>query len=138
MNEDSKLSSAERRFPADPKGFLFAPVLWFVWFVAIYSIQGAGCAVGLDDVNVLGISALRAVLAALTVVAAAALAAFGRKAFAAWRRLRDISNDAGGRPVDHAEFLAYGAVLNAALFLLAVIWAGLPIALSGLCHPAGL
>ena len=134
MNEQPKHTEDPRRFPANAQGFLFAPVVWFVWFVALYSVQGAGCAIGLHEVGFGGLSVLRAVLAALSVAAAAAIAGVGAKSFRSWRRVHDSANRAGGRPVDHAEFLAYGALLNAGLFFLAVAWSTFPLVGGELCE----
>lgn len=136
MNDRTTPSAVRRRFPADAKGFLFAPVLWFVWFVVIYAVQGAGCAAGMDHMGILGTSALRVVLAVLTIAAGAAIAIVGLKSYMAWKGLRDEADDAGGRALDQANFLAYGALLHAALFLVAVIWTGLPIMMSDLCNPS--
>lgn len=125
-----------RRFPATGTGFLITPVLWFAWFVLLYAAQGAGCAVGLERVELLGMSVLRLALGAFTVLVAVAIAVIGLWSFAAWERLREQGDDAGGTPAEQAKFLAYGALLHAALFFVAVIWSGVPLLMvAELCAP---
>jgi hypothetical protein len=136
MNLRRYYTGPGRRFPANAKGLLATPVLWFAWFIALYSTQGAGCAIGMHDAGILGMSALRFTLAALTLAAAAAIAIVGFWSFGAWEALREGTDDEGGRPSDQAEFLSYGAALNAALFFVAVLWTGMPILMADeLCHP---
>lgn len=136
MSDQIHFDESRRRFPGNAKGFLFAPIVWFVWFVALYAVQGAGCELGLHEATFVGTSLLRVVLGALTVLAAAAIGAVGRWAFSEWRKVRDIGDDAGGRPIDQSHFLVYGALLHAGLFMVAVIWTGTAILIAGeLCGP---
>lgn len=136
MSDQTYFDERRRRFPGNAKGFLFAPIVWFVWFVSLYAVQGAGCELGLHQSSFTGTSVLRVVLGALTVLAATAIAAVGASAFSAWRNVRDSGDDAGGRPIDQSQFLAYGALLHAGLFIVAVIWTGIPIVMAGeLCGP---
>lgn len=136
MPDHTSFAGPDRRFPANGKGFLFAPVVWFVWFLVLYSVQGAGCELGLDSAALLGTSVLRVVLGALTVLAAAAIATVGAWAFKEWRDVREYGDDAGDRPMDLSRFLSYGALLHAGLFFVAVIWTGVPIvSATGLCNP---
>lgn len=128
-------SGAGYPFPANGKGFLFAPVLWFVWFVAIYALQGGGCAAGFDDVGVLGTSALRLTLGLLTALTAAAIAVVGFWSFSAFERARERSGDGGDPPLQQSMFLSYGALLHAALFFVATLWIGIPILMADPCSP---
>lgn len=133
MTDRTSLQGPKRRFPANAKGFLLAPVLWFVWFVTLYSVQGWGCAIGLDRTGFLGTSLLRVVLGGLTITAAIAIAGAGAWSLRRWEKLRRQGEDAGGRPVDESKFLSYGAALHSALFLVAVIWTAIPILMTDLC-----
>ena len=121
------------RFPANAAGFLIAPVLWMFYFVAIYSIQGAGCAVDLDTVRVGGIDAIRLVLGLLTALVAAAMITAGVWSFIAWRAMLRELDDAEGHVHGQATFLAYGALLHAGLFLIATLWSGIPILFVDAC-----
>lgn len=122
--------SAEPRrgFPANAQGLLFAPVLWFIWFVVIYSVQGAGCVIGLSPLT------LRVTLAILTVIVEAAIAVVGVWSFAEWKRVRRRANDAGGSPLDQSKFLSYAALLHSGLFFVAVLWTGIPIVMAEVCN----
>ena len=112
----------ERRFPANGKGFVFVPVLWFVWFLVIYAVQGTGCALGWDAPRFLGIDALRWVLVLITAAELAVIAWFGVRSYRAWTHVRDRGSDDGGTHLDQSVFLSYAALLNALLFGLASIW----------------
>lgn len=128
----------KHRFPANGTGFLLAPVLWMLYFVAVYSLQGAGCAAGLDSVGAVGsVDALRVLLALLTAVVAAGIAISGIWSFTAWRRLLD-SVDSEHRLLHlRSAFLAYGALLHAGLFLVATLWSGIPILMLEPCDALG-
>lgn len=112
----------ERRFPANGKGFLFVPVLWFIWFLMIYAVQGAGCALGWDGPRFIGIDALRWVILLITVLELAVIVWFGARSYVAWRNVRERGTDDGGSHLDQSMFLAYAALLNAMLFGLASVW----------------
>ena len=125
------------RFPANSAGFLLAPVLWFAWFIAVYSVQGAGCAIGLDETRALGFDALRLLLALITLAAAAGLVALGAWSFLSWNRLlRDLEEEEHHRH-GYATFLAYGALLHAGLFLVAILWSGIPVLFMDACDALG-
>ena len=128
-----ELVTVRRHFPASIPGFLMAPVLWTLYFIAIYSLHGAGCAAGLDERAVLGTDALHAALIALTAVTALGIAAFGAASFLAWRRLLELREGRGRPSSRHASFLSYGALLNAGLFLVATLWSGVPVVLLSAC-----
>jgi hypothetical protein len=130
--------ASKHRFPASAAGFLLAPVLWMLYFVAVYSLQGAGCAVGLDSVGGAGVDVLRIALGLLTAGVAAGIAVSGLWSFKAWRRLlRRLENEE--RNVLHlrSSFLAYGALLHAGLFLIATLWSGVPILMLDACDLLG-
>ncbi len=125
------------RFPANATGFLIAPALWMLYFVAIYSLQGAGCAANLDMVRVGGTDLLRLVLVLVTVAVAAGIAAAGVASFLAWRRMLRELDDAEGHVHGHGTFLAYGALLHAGLFLIATLWSGVGVFLVDACDNLG-
>lgn len=121
----------KHRFPANAAGFLLAPVIWLGYFVAAYSLHGAFCAAASPGPD--GPAALRLALAALTILACVAIAAAGAGSFRAWRRLLHELEDDERQPRDRSAFLAYGALLHAALFFVATLWIGVPILLIGPC-----
>ncbi|WP_274423694.1 hypothetical protein [Chelativorans sp. YIM 93263] len=117
-------------FPADAKGFLLPPVVWAGFFVAIYSVQGAGCAA--IEAGYLGFGTLRLLLTALTVLTAAAILVVGIWSGLAFRRIRR-ENAEGDDGAVQSRFLAEGAMLSAGLFFVATLWIGLPIAWTNPC-----
>lgn len=125
------------RFPANATGFLIAPVLWMIYFVTIYSVQGAGCAAGLDTVRVAGTDLLRLVLGAVTAAVALGIAASGVASFVAWRALLRELDDAKSHVHGQATFLAYGALLHAGLFLVATLWSGIAVFFIDACDNLG-
>lgn len=125
------------RFPANASGFLLAPVVWFLYFVIVYALQGAGCAVGLDRATILGVSALQFLLVLATLAAVAAIAVAGLWSFRAWQRLLEELEDEERQAHGHTTFLSYGALLHAGLFLVATLWIGAPILLLDACDMLG-
>ena len=125
------------RFPANAAGFLLAPVLWFAWFIAVYSVQGAGCAMSFDESRMLGFDALRLLLALITLAAAAGLGALGAWSFLSWKHLLRELEEEEHRRHGYATFLAYGALLHAGLFLVATLWSGIPVLLMDACDTLG-
>lgn len=125
------------RFPANATGFLLAPVLWFAYFIAAYSVQGAGCAIGLDEARVLGLDALRVLLALVTLAAVAGIVVLGLWSFRSWNNLLRELEEEEDRVHGHAAFLAYGALLHAGLFLVAILWSAIPILLMDACDMLG-
>lgn len=143
-NDEERIADARGRtfiakkhaFPANAKGFLLAPVLWFVYFLAVYSLQGAGCAM-IDPGPAGGAGALRITLALLTAAVAAAIVAQGIWSYRSWKRLPHASESETAHPHAHAGFLAHGSLLHAALFFVATLWIGIPILLIGPCDMVG-
>lgn len=117
-----------RRFPANGTGFVLVPVLWFGYFLAVYSLQGLGCAG-----KVLSQEALRWTLGLLTLCVAIAMAALGWWSYRAWRRLLEELDEEERQRRGHSTFLAYGALLHSGLFLVAMSWIGVPILLLDAC-----
>jgi hypothetical protein len=121
------------RFPANGPGFLLAPIVWFGYFIAVYALQGAGCASGLHHHVLIGANALQLLLGLLTLSAAAIIVVLGVWSYRAWRRLLDELDEEERQRHGHSTFLAYGALLHAGLFLVATLWSGVPILLLDLC-----
>lgn len=125
------------RFPANATGFLLAPVTWFAYFIAVYALQGAGCAANLDQANVFGMGALQLLLLLVTVAAVVVIGLSGLWSFRAWHRLLEGVEEEEHRAHGHATFLAYGALLHAGLFLVATLWIGAPVLLVDSCDVLG-
>ena len=125
----------KHRFPANAAGFLIAPVLWMLYFVAVYSLQGAGCAAAEYPAG--GLS-LRAALVVLTVAVAVAIAGSGLWSYKAWRGLLREMEDEQNVLHLRSAFLAYGALLHSGLFLVATLWSGIPILMLAPCDTLGM
>lgn len=126
----------KHRFPANGAGFLIAPVLWMIYFVAVYSVQGAGCAAGWAETG--GGGPLSLALAALTLVVAGTIAAAGIWSFRAWRTLlREMEKEQRNVLHVRSAFMAYGALLHAGLFFVATLWSGIPILMLEPCDMLG-
>lgn len=119
------------RFPSSATGFLLPPVAWAVFFVLIYSIQGAVCGAGLGEATLLGLNGLTLALAAVTALTALLIVAVGVWSY----RVRRGSEATAQRHDDArlGRFLATATALNAGLFFIATLWIGIPLALAPPC-----
>lgn len=135
MERTSSTPERPRGLLVTGRGFLLPAVVWTLYFALVYSVQGAGCAAAVEAPGPEGFGPLRAVLLALTLGAAAAIAATGLGSWRAWRGLRAVAER--DTAFERATFLAQGALLNAALFLVATLWIGLPILLFDPCRGHG-
>lgn len=117
------------------RGLILPAVIWALYFAIVYSVQGAGCAAAVETPGPEGFGPLRAILLALTLIAAAAIAGSGLWSWHTWRRVRGLSER--GTAFQRAAFLANGALLSAGLFLVATLWVGLPIVFFDPCRGQG-
>lgn len=82
-------------------------------------------------------SALKLILLAITAAAVTAMLVFGIWSFRSWKRLQGLDGEQR-QAYQPAHFLAYGALLHAGLFLVAILWTGVPMLLLESCGtPAG-
>src|SRR5919106_3212039 len=125
MDGRTSTSDPPRGLFVTGRGLVLPAVIWALYFALVYAVQGAGCAAAVQAPEPERLEPLRVVLLALTLAAAAAIAATG---FWSWRTLRRLRPAAQRDPaVERATFLAQGALLSAGLFLIATLWVGLPI-----------
>lgn len=94
------------------------PLLWAVHFVLCYGLLSIGCAAGWQAASFLGLDTIRALLLALTTLAAAILLVLLAHA---WRAHRGRS---GG---SQQRFMAVVSAGLAVLSLTAVVWLGLAV-----------
>jgi hypothetical protein len=114
------------------RGLILPVVIWALYFVAVYSVQGAGCAAALAAPGPEGFGPLRAILLALTLVAALAIAGSVLWSWRTWRRVR--GQEERGTAFQRATFLP---LLSAGLFLVGTLGVGLPILLFDPCRGQG-
>jgi hypothetical protein len=132
MDRTTGTSDPPRGLFVTGRGFILPAAIWALYFAAVYAVQGAGCAVAFEAAGAAGFGPLWGILLALTLVAAAGIAATAVWSYLTWRRLRPAPD----RDVayERSEFLSMGALLNALLFLVATIWIGLPVLLFDPCR----
>ena len=135
MDRTTRTPDPPRGLLVTGRGFLLPAAIWTLYFAGVYSVQGAGCAAAIEAPGPGGFGPLRAVLLALTLVAAGAIVVTGLGSWRAWRRLRPAAER--DTAFERATFLAQGALLNAALFLVATLWIGLPILVFDPCRGHG-
>lgn len=124
---EKKPDSAHSRpgFPATVTGLLSTPIIWAIYFVLIYSLQGIACAGGLEG-SVAGIGTLTLNIVAATVIALAGQAILGFWMYRAWQSLQRNAELKSSEPLMRASFLALVGWLNAILFFVATVWIGIP------------
>ena len=131
---DEKPAGTKYGFPASAKGFLFPPVLWALFFVTSYSVQGAGCAMRLDQPVFLSLDAIQVTLLILASLVLAVLLAVGLWSYRAYRDIARVhGNNTDDEGVRQSRFLAAGTVLSAGLFFVACLWTGIPVLWSQSC-----
>ena len=67
-------------------GVISPMIVWSLYFVAVYALQGLGCAQGWHRQSLAGLNALSAALGGLTLATLAVLAVLGRIGWTGWRR----------------------------------------------------
>lgn len=118
--------SANTRIAVRGVGFLVPASAWALCFALIYAVHGAGCAMGLQRVDALGLDVLRILIGTIVSAALLLIGWAGVGSRQAWQR-------SGPRPEDRPErFLAALSLMSCGLFLVATIWTGASI----LAYPA--
>lgn len=107
--------------------FLAGPAIWFAHFMAVYLLAEAACAAGGLDAEVLGLSALSLVTLVATALAAAASLVLAGVALRRWRSRTDDPADWLAGDDRNAGLALAGSILGA-LFVVAILFVGLPAA----------
>lgn len=129
MSEHEHYEDRPHSFPATATAYLIPPTVWALALATLYAIQGAGCAGGLAEV--VGEGTLRAALIMIAALAAAVIVVVGILSALRYRRLDREESPDFDRHL--GRFLALGTLLNAGLFLVAMIWVSAPLLLLELC-----
>lgn len=135
MDRSTGTSHPPRGLFVTGRGFILPAAIWALYFAVVYSVQGAGCAATLESPGPSGFGPLWGILLAITLIAAATIAATGFWSWQTWRRVepeadRDVA-------FERSTFLSLGTLLNALLFLVATLWIGLPALLFDPCRGHG-
>lgn len=104
-------------------GFLIPPLTWAVYFLVSYSLTGVACTSALQGADLFGVSLIRFILVVITLLAIGIVLGTGIRA---WRYIR-LTPDTDEHTGDNRSlFLGYLSLLLSALFLIALIWIGIP------------
>lgn len=109
-------------------GLLAGPVVWSVYFLAVYAVGEFGCLSGALAGTVAGLPLVSVMVMAATLAALLVLAWAGWRTYAGWRRARAWR--ATGEPANQpgrTQFLEAGALILLALFSAAVLLTGVPM-----------
>lgn len=107
-------------------GCLWPPVIWAVYFVGVYAWQGLACGTALNSAELAGVNLVRLGLILIWIVALGLMLITGLRA---WRIGQVLSHDPENPSDKIAErmlFMRWLSLLLSGLFLVAVIWIGLP------------
>lgn len=120
MADHQPRSKANRAQPGRHGLIFFLPaVIWAVYFVIVYSAQGAACAAGE------GVSSV--VLVSLTLAGLIGIGAVGLWGYRNWRRVRPEDWDKRPTSPTREAFLAFATITHAILFFVATVWVGAAI-----------
>jgi|TARA_R100000365_G_C2701106_1_gene39587 hypothetical protein len=131
----AKTASPRGRFPATISGLILPPIVWALFFVVIYALQGVACVGAEVGSAPEKASLLSLVLFAVALATIGIITTLGVWSFRSWRnagRSPDIQDD-DDEPTSLPGFLSLGCALSAGLFLVATLWIGLPILLMSPC-----
>ncbi len=114
-------------------GFLIPPITWAVYFVAAYALTGVACFSSVQDIQIFGIGLVRLILAVITLLAIGIVLGTGVQAWRDWRHIRQSSTVNGEKSRRRREFLIDLSLLMSGLFLVALIWIGVPALILDAC-----
>ena len=111
--------------------FLAGPVIYAVYFLAVYTLGEFGCLAGIQQVNVLGVSSIHVGVVLLTILAAFATISVGTLAYRRWRRYH--TGPAAPDEDDPKFMLFEGTWLNG-IFTVVIVATAVPMLLGSACE----
>ncbi len=126
----------DRRFPASVPGFLFAPMLWACYFVALYSIEGTGCHSHFYQQQTAGLNSQKFALLGLMIAVALVTLAIGVWNLSIWLHLRRGPEVDPRSKVAQTQFLALTGAMVCGLFFVGTVWIGVSPAAFAACQGA--
>lgn len=127
---------ARRRFLTLAGLFLAGPSIWMAHFFAVYLVAEAMCAVG-ADAEVLSLPLLSAATLLATALAVVAAGVTTLLAYRRWRRTARASHVADKQSPEtqggHDEQIALAGFLLGILFIVAILFVGMPAAVLDPC-----
>lgn len=97
------------------------PIIWIIYFMAVYLIAEAGCAMEMLDDGLLGLQGVNAITIVATVASVGAIGFFTVRS---WKRLRRADRESDSANQDRS--LGLMGVLSGAFFIVASIYVGVP------------
>lgn len=110
--------------------FLAGPVVYAIYFLAVYVLGEFGCFAGIQRLSVLGISPIRLGVMVLTLIAALATLSTGLTAFRRWRRLHQGEADPDE---DDPKFMLFVGLWLNGLFTATILLTAVPMLLGSAC-----
>ena len=125
------MKNDERNRHPSSDGFvtlLAGPAVWFLFFLAAYTVTGAGCQLFAVE-NGAGLSILRVIVVSLAIAATAVIAIAGIRAGMRYRRRREDDSEA----YERSAFMDLAGVSLAAASVVGVIWLTAGVLIHPLC-----
>nr|AGC71490.1 hypothetical protein [uncultured bacterium A1Q1_fos_1880] len=128
----TELSAQQQRLPLWSLwfGLMGGPVVYTLYFLAVYFLGEAACLADLLRYRVLGLEAIAFWVLLLTVVAAAMIGYGAWLAYGNWQQTDDRSGDDGA---SYAAFMAFVGLWLSGLFTVLTVATGLPALFLVLC-----
>lgn len=122
----------------NPISILLAPILWSVYFLAVYVLNSVACTKGFVGLTVLGFGIVPFSVTVATLLTLAAMLALAAVAWARFQPVRDAEDHVHSGDPDLARlarrrFMALAGLLQAGLHILATLYVGLPALLVPEC-----
>lgn len=114
---------------------LVGPILWFIHFIAVYSLVEFGCRANFSNLSFITPATIRLVSIALTLPVLLAVGYGGVLAYRAWQTL-DQDESAEPARADSTRFLTILGMLFSALFLLSILFSIAPAFFLDICEQA--
>lgn len=128
----ARTETARSRYSLTATGFLIPPLVWAGYFYINYTLQGIACGTHLQHMEWFGINLASLILAVILLFAIGIVLTAGIRAWHGWRRLSRANGDTGSHS-NRALFMSYLSLLLAGLFLLSLVWIGVPVLLLDPC-----
>jgi hypothetical protein len=111
--------------------FLTGPVVYIVYFIAVWALGEFGCVAGIQQLTLFGQNPIRLGVLVLTAIAALLTLIIGIVSLRRWRQLREAPGRNGG---NYAQFMSFvGAWLNG-FFTLVILMNAIPMLLGSGCN----
>ncbi|MCA0453452.1 MAG: hypothetical protein LCI00_05715 [Chloroflexi bacterium] len=115
---------------------LSGPIIWFVHFVAVYSLAEFGCRSNFTNLIFITPETMRLTMIVLTVVSVIGVGFGGILAFRAWSQVRKETSRKESAYEARFHFLTLLGMLLSALFILSILFTVAPAFVLSVCDKA--